>query len=484
MRIRSVKFNFIMNMILTASSFLFPLITFPYISRVLLVEANGKLTFATSVMNYFVMVASLGLPTYGIRACAKVREDKEQLSKTTQELLIINIIMTMLTFLVFAGAIFVVPQLAEEKVLFFVYAIGMILTSMGATWFYSALEQYAYITVCSVVFKIISLVMMFLWVRSPEDYIKYGAISVIAGSGSYVINLLNLRKYISFQKKWHYDFKQHMKPILVFFAMSAAISVYTNLDVVMLRFMKGNVEVGYYNAGIKVKTILVTVITSLGTVLLPRLSYYIQKKENKAFYQMVGKAVNFVVLLGMPLTLYFMIFAKESILFLAGAEYVKGAVTPMIILMPTILLIGLSNITGIQVLTPQGKEKRVLYSILWGAAIDFLLNLILIPRYSSSGAAFATLMAELAVLVVQCVYLRDILKQITGQVKLFKIVLATAAAGILGCAVKSMVELSAFWVLCISAIVFFGIYGIVLLLVKEPFIYEMLEIAMKKVWKK
>lgn len=484
MKIRSVKFNFVMNMLLTASSFLFPLITFPYVSRVLLVEANGKLAFAASVMNYFVMIASLGLPTYGVRACAKVREDKEKLSKTLQELLIINGTVTAITFVLFLVAIVVVPELSEERTLFLIYAVGMVLTSMGATWFYNAMEQYAYITVCSVAFKILSVIMMFLWVKSPEDYIKYGAITMIAGSGSYVLNLINLRKFVTFEKKWSYNFRQHLKPLFIFFASSAAISVYTNLDVVMLRFMKGNVEVGYYNAGIKVKTILVTVITSLGTVLLPRLSYYIQKEEKDAFYRTVGKAVSFVVVLGVPLMLYFMIFAHESILFLAGEEFLKGAVAPMIILMPTVLLIGLSNITGIQILTPQNKEKQVLYSILWGAGIDFLLNLVLIPRYSASGAAFATLAAELAVLIVQCIYLRDILKQITSKMKIAKIVFATAAAGIIAYGVKRIIDVSVFWVLCTSACVFFGIYGLTLLILKESFTSEMLEMMIKKIRRK
>lgn len=464
-----------MNMILTVSTLLFPLITFPYVSRVLLVEANGKLAFAASVMNYFTMAASLGLPTYGVRVCAKVREDKDKLSKTVQELLIINVIVTAVTFAVFVASIWIVPEFAEEKPLFLIYAVGMVLTSMGAAWFYSALEQYVYITVCSVAFKLLSVIMMFLWVKSPDDYIIYGAISMIAGSGSYVLNLINLRKFVSFKKKWTYNFRQHIKPIFIFFAMSAAISVYTNLDVVMLRFMKGNEEVGYYNAGIKVKTILVTVITSLGTVLLPRLSYYVQKEEKNAFYSMVGKAVNFVVLLGVPLMLYFMIYARESILFLAGEEYLKGAVIPMVILMPTVLLIGLSNITGIQVLTPQNQEKKVLYSILWGAAIDFLLNLVLIPRYSSSGAAFATLMAELVVLLVQCVYLRDILRRITEQVSIGKVLTAAVAACAAGMSLKMVLDLHVFLVLLISACLFFGLYGAALLILKERFAKEMLE---------
>ena len=438
MKIHSVKFNFIMNFIMTASSILFPLITFPYISRVLLSVGNGKVAFASSVITYFTMFASLGIPTYGIRACAKVRDDKEKLSKTVQELLIINSVTMLATGIVFALCVIFVPKFWAEKELFIINGIGMVLNVFAINWLYNALEQYAYITICNLAVKIVSLALMFALVRNPEDYVIYGAISMFASCASYV---------------------------------------YTNLDVVMLGFMKGDRDVGYYNAAIKVKTILVTLITSLGTVLLPRLSYYVKKGEDEAFYRMIGKAVSFVVLAGTPLTVYFGMFAKESILFLAGEDFL-GAVAPMVILMPTLLLIGLSNITGIQILTPRNREKQVLYSILWGAGIDFLLNFVLIPRYSSSGAAFATVAAELAVLAIQCIYLKEILKRITGQVSLGKILIATVASCGAGVGVKIFAaSLSPFPMLAVSACAFFGIYGVVLLAVREKMTWEMVRMV-------
>ena len=445
MKIHSVKFNFIMNFIMSASSIVFPLITFPYISRVLMATGNGKVATASAVITYFNMFASLGIPTYGIRACAKVRDDKEKLSKTVQELLIINSITMFLTCIVFVVTVALVPEFAAEKELYIINGIGMVLNMFAITWLYNALEQYAYITVCNMVVKLLSLVLMFLLVHNPEDY-----------------------------------FRIHIKPILRFFAMAAATSVYTNLDVVMLRFMQGNTEVGYYNAAIKVKTILVTLITSLGTVLLPRLSYYIKKEKTEDFYRMIGKAVNFVVVAGLPLTIYFMLYASESIQFLAGDGY-QGAVLPMIILMPTVLLIGMSNITGIQILTPQNQEQKVLNSIVCGAVADFLLNLVLIPKMASSGAALATVIAELVVLLVQCVYLKEILKDIMRDVSGMKIGVAIVVATIGGSLVKGLLDLESFgWsmeiqsfvMLAISACVFFGIYGVVLLMTKEKLVWE------------
>lgn len=473
MKIRSIKFNFIMNFILTSSSVIFPLITFPYVSRVLMADGNGKVAFASSVITYFTMFASLGIPTYGIRACAKVRDDYKKLSKTVQELLIINSVTMLLTMLVYVLSLIFVPKFYAEKELFIINGIGMLLNMFAMNWLYNALEQYAHITFCNLATKVIALSLMFLLVKNPDDYIIYGGITMFASSVSYVYNFLYARKFISFKKTGKYEFRVHLRPIFIFFAMSAATSVYTNLDVVMLGFMKTDADVGFYNAAIKVKTILVTLITSLGTVLLPRLSYYMKKGENDLFQKTIGKAANFVAILGMPLMVYFMLYAKESILFLAGEGY-QGAILPMIILMPTLVLIGFSNITGIQILTPQNKEKEVLYSILVGAAADFLLNIVLIAKFAASGAAFATVVAEFLVLVVQCFYLRNILMDIVKQVSWGKILVATGLASGAGIILKLSIQLSAFFMLVISAIAFFGVYGIMLLITREKFVIEIL----------
>ena len=266
---------------MTASSILFPLITFPYVSRVLLPVGNGKITFVSSVTAYFTLFASLGIPTYGIRICAGLRDHKEKLSKTVQEILIINSVTMLIACAVFFLSILLVPEFYEEKELFLIHMAGMVMNMLAMTWLYNALEQYSYITFCNLAVKTVSLALMFWMVKKPEDYVLYGAITMFASSASYLFNFIHARHFISFKKSGTYEFRKHLKPIFVFFAMSAAINVYTNLDVVMLRFMKGNEEVGYYNTAIKVKTILSTMITSLGTVLLPRLSYYIKKDQKR-----------------------------------------------------------------------------------------------------------------------------------------------------------------------------------------------------------
>ena len=197
MRIKSVKFNFIMNFFLTVSQFLFPLITFPYVSRVLKPAGTGSVAFATSVITYFTMFAMLGVPTYGIRACARVRENKEELSKTVQELLIINVVMMLFCYVVFGVSLFSVDKFQENKMLLLISSTAMLLNVIGVSWLYSALEQYTYITTVAMVFKVISIALMFAFVHTKEDYIIYGGITVFANAGSYVLNFIRLRKFIS-----------------------------------------------------------------------------------------------------------------------------------------------------------------------------------------------------------------------------------------------------------------------------------------------
>lgn len=467
----STKFNFLMNFILTASAFIFPLITYPYISRVLMPENLGKVSFATSIIYYFSMFAQLGIPTYGISACARVRDQKEKFTKTAQEILIINLLMTVVVYAVFLIALFSIPRLSAEKPLFLITSITILFNTIGVEWLYKALEQYSYITTVSITFKLIAIVAMFSLVHSPEDYVIYGGISIIASTGSCLLNFLRLHRFISLKPVGGYAFRHHLKAIWVFFAMSVATTIYTNLDTAMLGFMKTDADLGYYSTAVKIKNVLCSLVTSLGTVLLPRLSVLAEEKRWEEFYRVVKKALNFVVLLALPLTLFFILFARESILTLSGDAYLPS-VLPMQIITPTILLIGITNVLGIQILVPLGKERQVLYSEIAGALADLILNAILIPRYASAGAAFGTLIAELTVLAVQCYALRETVGSVFRQIQYGKLLLGLLLGSALSLPLR-LLHLNFFWTLACSAVVFFGAYGSVLFFGKEPLVREL-----------
>lgn len=474
--------NFVMNAILTMSQFLFPLITFPYISRILLPTGTGKVSFATSVVSYFALFAQLGIPTYGIRACAKVRDDRKALERMVQELFLINLIMSILAYIVLFLAIAFVPRMRQEKALFLIVGLTILFNAIGMEWLYKALEQYTYITVRSIIFKLIAVVAMFVLVHEQKDYVIYGGISILAASASNVFNFFHAHKYVSIKPVGSYNFRQHLKPIVIFFAMSCAATIYTNLDTVMLGFMTSDAEVGYYNAAVKIKSILVSVVTSLGVVLLPRASYYVEHKLMDEFYRITQKAINFVFLIAVPLTVYFILFAKEGIFFLSGSEY-ASSILPMQVIMLTVFFIGLTNIMGIQMLIPLGKEKMVLYSEIAGAIADLILNTLLIPIMASTGAAIGTVVAEGVVFAVQFWALRKEVLSSYQKVRYGTIVLALALA-IASCLWVKTTALGSFASLLVSAILFFAVYGGVLVLRKEPLAWQMAEKVRQMLFKK
>lgn len=471
---KSIKFNLIMNMLLTTSAFIFPLVTFPYITRVLLPEGNGKIAFANSVINYFSMFAMLGIPTYGIRACAQVRDDRKQLSKTAHEIWMINGIMTVIAYAVLAVAMVVVPRFREESILLLVCSLSMILNFAAMEWLYKALECYTYITFRSLAFKVLAVIAMFVFVHTKEDYIKYAGIVVLANTGYGVLNLFNLRNHITFRRFKDYQVRRHLKPVFIFFAMTVATTIYSNLDVTMLGFMRDNAEVGYYDVAIKIKVILVNVVTSLGAVLLPRTSYYVEMKMDKEFRTVSGKALEFVTVLAIPLTVGFTIMAKQCILFLSGNAYLPS-VTPMRVIMPTLILIGASNVFGVQMLVPLGREKLVLYSECAGAVTDIILNAICIPKYGAAGAAFGTVMAEAVVLIVQVAYLKDMAIEIIQKLEIWKIILSVMAAGAVMELIQKKNEIGTFLMLVVCFAAFWAIYGIMLFIFRERVLLEILE---------
>lgn len=477
-KIHSVQFNFVMNAILTVSSFVFPMITFPYASRVLLVENYGKVTFATSVLTYFAMFAALGIPNYGIRACARVREDKVKLSRTAQELMIINLITSAITYVAFFVSLIFVKRFQQDSTLLIINSVSILLNTLGVTWLYSALEQYSYITVRNIVCKIISIILMFIFVHNPSDYVIYGAIAMVASGGSNLLNFLNLRKCIILKPLGNYHFKQHLKPIFIFFATSVAISVYTNLDTVMLGFMTDDTQTGLYGASVKVKNLLTGVVSSLGNVLLPRLSLYVSNQESDKFYETLSKVLNFLLLISLPLTIYFVFYSRTSILLFSGVEY-EGATLPMQLLMPTVFLIAISGLTGNQMLVPLGRERVVMTSVICGALVDFGLNWLFIPKWGAAGAAAATLVAEFVVLVVQLFFLRSLAWKVARGVRYRPIVVSLLAATAVGFLTYRFLHIpSYFWTLAVSAVLFFGVYFALLLLQKEPFLCENLGAAL------
>lgn len=471
-----------MNFILTISNFIFPLITFPYVSRVLQADGIGTVNFATSIITYFSMLGMLGIPNYGIRACAKVRDDEELLNKTVIEIMILNAIVMSISILLLFVSVLFIDKLQGEKTLYLIMSTTLIFNVLGVDWLYKSLERYSYITIRSIIFKFISLVLMFLFVHSSQDYIIYGGISVFAAVGSNFLNFINLRKIIDFKKNYKLNIYQHLKPTLTFFLLTVSTTIYLNVDTTMLGFIRGSEAVGYYSAAVKVKQILVSVVTSLGAVLLPRLSYHHEVGNNDEFKRLTQKALNFVLLISLPMVAYFIIVSEQAILFLSGDSFLP-AVLPMRFIMPTVLFIGLSNLTGIQILVPTNREKLVVYSTIIGAIVDILINSFAIPLLGATGAAIAGSIAELTVTLVQLYFLRDFIFPLLKQVRFTRLFSSLTLAVILTMLLLHNLNVSVFLNLVYSALLFFGVYGLTLLIQKEEMVVELVESVISNVKK-
>lgn len=464
--IKSISYNFIMNIILKISQIIFPLITLPYVTRVLTAHDIGEVSFWLSFINYFCVFAQLGIPTYGIRACAKYRDNKEKLSKTVQEIMIINSVSVFIAYIMLFICVINSARLQENMQLLFIDAGMIALNSFGVEWFYQAIEQYQYITMRNIIFKIISLILMFLLVRNQSDYLIYGFLTIFSSVGANILNLWNIRKYVNFKKYSDYNISSHIKPIFVFFGLTVAVSIYANMDTVMLGFMSTTQEVAYYNLSTKVKLILAQMITALGPVLLPRMSNYIAKGKQKEYIELLKKSYNFVLIVVFPLVIFFIMQAPQVVLILGGEQY-KETYTCMRIITLSLFAICIGNIACVQILAPNEMEFKTMISTICGAVINLGVNYILIPYYGACGTAIGTVITEFVVCAMQIYFARDKFKLLFRSVSVYKIIIASSIMLLCIYGLNCILNIGLFINFLIIGIASFGMYFITLIFLRE-----------------
>lgn len=396
---KSLIKNFIFNFIKTVTEIIFPILTFTYSARILGKEGIGQINFTKSVISYFMMFALLGINSYGIREAAKLRDNKGKLSKFVHEMLIINGITTLCAYLLLIVMMNLVPKMYNYRELLMIYSTGILLRVIGVEWLYQALEEYQYIAICSVVVESVAFFALFIFVRNSGDIIPYAIVSLIASSGVYIFNFINLKKHIFFRPYKKYEVRRHLKPVFWLFAMAISIELYTVLDSTMLGFMKGNASVGLYTAAIQTCRMVNTLITTIGVILIPRLSYYIGNNMQNEVSELIIKAYNYVFMMSIPATIGLFMLSDEIILLFSGENF-KSAGQTMRILVLIVLVIPFSVVTNQQAFVPMGKEKLIVLSTTIGAVTNFIMNVLFIPYYSENGAAIATVLAEIMVALI------------------------------------------------------------------------------------
>lgn len=479
MKEKSVKRNALFNVIYTITNMLFPLITYPYVTRVLSATGMGKVSFFTSVSNYAVMIGSLGISTYGIRAVAKVRENKKELSKVATELFVLNSFITALVVVALVLSIHFVDKFSKEPMLLLINLVVIATAPFGLNWLYTGMEQYEYITKRTISLKTISVLMVFFLVKGKSDYPIYAVIMAFSSVGAYACNLIYSRNFVSFSFNNRLNYRRHLVPMLLLFASILAVSVYTNLDTIMLGFINGDREVGLYTVASKVKWLLLSAVNAISAVLMPRLSNYISNHKTDKYNSMLKKSVSFIFLITVPLSIYFTIEAFDVVMLLGGSDY-KDAVLCMQFLMPILVISGFSNVTGNQILIPKGKDYQFMRAVATGAIIDIILNMALMPRLAALGAAIATLIAELIQMGIQLHYSK---REIAININYRTVINSVIAGGIAGgvVVITRLLVVNSFINLLLTSAVFGIIYILALMLLKETYLKEIYEMIKKKI---
>lgn len=399
MKTASVKTNYLLNLANTVSGLLFPLITFPYASRVLLAEGIGTFHFFDTTIGYILLISSLGIPLYAIREVAKVRDNPVQRSRTTVEILILHALLTVAAYGGVFAAACTIGRIRADIPLFLIVSASLFFTAIGAQWFYQGIEDFKYITLRSIGMKIAATAALFIFVKSRSDLLWYAAVNTGASVGNNLFNFIRLRKYISFRELNLGQLRpfRHLKESLKIFPLNLIMSIYTVLDVQMLGYLNTEAAIGYYTAATKLTKMSLGIVTALGTVLLPRFSHLVRLQRTQEFRELGEKAVSFTAALTLPMTAGLVLLAGPVIRLFSGEGYLPSILTLQIVA-PITIFIGFSNLLGTQILYPLGKQRIIIFSTAAGALVNVTLNFLLIPRFAQYGAAAATLLAECTVM--------------------------------------------------------------------------------------
>lgn len=397
---QSVKVNYILNLINTGTQMLFPLITFPYVCRVIEADGIGQINFFQSIISYISLFTCLGIPMYAIREIARDRSDVVQMNRTAMEILLLHSMLTLVGYAIVAILCLTVPQIQVNIPLFLILSLTIFFTAIGCEWFYQGIEDFKYITIRGLIIKTVSVVLLFIFVKSKTDLLYYGCYTVFGVLGGNIFNLFRLRKYIHRENIIFSELhiKRHIKPVLKVFSFSVVTSIYLQLNTVLLGFLKNALAVGYFAAATKVMQMLLMMSSCLGSVMMPRASHLIAENKEDEFNRLIQKSYDFTLAIALPMTIGLIFCAPSLITALCGVKF-EHSILPSQIIAPIILMVAISNVFGIQVLFPKGKINIVTFCCGIGAVADLILNLCLIPFFSYIGTSIAYLGAEVATTV-------------------------------------------------------------------------------------
>lgn len=388
--------NAVWNMIRVGSNVLFPLITFPYTSRVLGPAVKGEFEYVYAIVSYFILFANLGFPIYGIRETSKNRNSRKNLSDTVSAIFTANLLSVLCAILVYLILILIVPD--NEKLLFFVFGFSVVLSCIQFDWFYQGVEDFKYITIRSIIIKALSLISLFTFVKNKDDLIAYAIIVVFGEFGNNIFNLLRIGKYADLKFSLS-NCSKHVKGASALFLGTVAVSIYVQLNTVMLGILDTKESVGYFSAGNKLIHMILSIITAMLSTVVPRITYQLGTGKKVEGNLLQLKVFYLTLYIGYPIFVALLFLADDVVMLLAGNQF-RAAIPVLMILSILVIIIPLSNFFGLQVLFPIKKEIYGTYAVVSGAIVNLLLNYVLVVNFSFIGIAISVVIAEFVVTYV------------------------------------------------------------------------------------
>ncbi len=399
-----MKKNYFYNLLLSVVNILFPILSFPYASHILGPVGIGKVQFVISFAQYFALLAAIGIPIYGIKETAKHRDDPKKLASVFTEISSIFFIASLFFSFIYFIIIFSFSFFAGERNLYMVAGILIVLSFSYADWFYSGIEEFKAIALRSILIKIISLFLLYSFVKTEADFPKYLSITVFSILGNQVLGfaLVFKKTRLNFIDL---DLKRHLQPLIYIFSASIAASIYTVLDTVLLGFLSNEKAVGLYTASVKLIKITLPFVTSMGVILIPSISNHIANNKITEAKNLLKKSYDFLVFFSIPAAFGLAALAPEFIYVFSGNQF-SAASSSMQVLAALPILFGLGHFFSFQILVPFGKNKEMFYPMLAGVFSCLILNFLLVPVLQEKGASIANVVTELVVTLLYFYFIR------------------------------------------------------------------------------
>lgn len=399
MKKTKVYSNIVLNTINSVLKIIFPLISYKYAAIVLGQEGVGTVNYGSSIINYFVLLAGLGVSTYAIREGAKIRENQDKINSFSSEVFTINMLSTIISYLILFICMLLIKDLRTMTMLLVVQSSLILFTTLSVEWIYSIYEDYGFIAIRNFILQIISLVLMFLFVKNEGDYIIFAGIQVLSSSGAFIVNYLNARKKVKIEIVLKSTLKKHLKPIIILFVNNVAVVLYVNSDTTMIGSILNMSAVGIYSVAVRIYTMFKTVISAVVTSVLPNISRYSDNSQLKQKNKVINDTLEVIAVFLVPMIVSTILVGKELIILTSSVEYVAGY-TSLVILSLALIFSIVATVFTTFYLIPLKLENYALLSTVIAAIINIVLNYFLLPIFGFNAAAFTTFIAELIVTIL------------------------------------------------------------------------------------